>query len=111
MSQGVSQAQAQLERFHPAIFTLLIAATSGDLRLLLRPGQLKAAFEKLGFTVSERQLRNHLAWLVKHGYVRVLWLAEGKSVELLPKAEALLAALSIREYAFADNARVRKLCP
>ena len=76
--------------------------------MLLKPVELRAAFEKLGFTVSERQLRNHVRWLVKHGYVRVLWLAEGKSVELLPKAEALLAALSIREYAFADNARVRR---
>jgi len=79
--------------------------------LLLKPKLLHETYRRLGFSVSERQLRNHLAWLVKHGYVRVVWLAEGDSVELLPKAEALLAALSIREYAFADNARVRKLCP
>ena len=107
MSQAQVQA-GQLERFHPAVFTLVLAATSGDLRLLLKPKQLHEAYRKLGFAVSERQLRNHLAWLVKHEYVRVVWLAEGDSVELLPKAEALLAALSIREYAFADNARVRR---
>jgi len=109
MSQGVSQAQAQLERFHPAVFTLILAATQGDLRILLRPVELRTAFEKLGFTVSERQLRNHVRWLVSKGFIRILWLAEGKSVELLPKAEALLAALGIKEYAFADNARVRRL--
>ena len=108
MSQAQVREARQLERFHPAVFTLILAATSGDLRLLLRPGQLKAAFEKLGFSVSERQLRNHVRWLVKHGYVRVLWLAEGKSVELLEKAERLLNSLGIKEYAFADNARVRK---
>jgi hypothetical protein len=108
MSQGVSQAQAQLERFHPAVFTLLIAATSGDLRLLLRPRQLKAAFERLGFSVSERQLRNHVRWLVSKGFIRILWLAEGKSVELTPRAEELLKALGLREYAFMDAARVRR---
>jgi len=104
----MSQAQAQLERFHPAVFTLILAATSGDLRLLLRPGQLKAAFEKLGFTVSERQLRNHVRWLVSKGFIRILWLAEGRSVELLPKAEQLLQVLGLKEYAFMDAARVRR---
>jgi hypothetical protein len=108
MSSKVREAWL-LERFHPAVFSLLIAATSGDLRLLLRPKELREAYRRLGFAVSERQLRNHLAWLVKHGYVRVVWLAEGDSVELLPKAEALLAALNIREYVFMDDTRVRKL--
>jgi len=104
------QVQAgQLERFHPAVFTLVIAATSGDLRLLLRPKWLREAYGRLGFSVSERQLRNHLSWLVRRGYVRVLWLAEGRSVELTEKGEELLKALGLREYAFMDSARVRRL--
>jgi len=41
--------------------------------------------------------------------VRVLWLAEGRSVELTEKGEELLKALGLREYAFMDSARVRRL--
>ena len=79
---------------HPALFTLVLAYAR-DLRLLARPRRLRQLYEELGFSIGERQLRNHREWLLEREYI-VLYVSRwGPRVVLTEKGERLLRALGL----------------
>ena len=43
---------------HPALFSLVLAYQR-DLNLLAKPRGLRQLYSELGFSIGERQLRNH----------------------------------------------------
>jgi repressor of nif and glnA expression len=81
---------------HPALFTLVLAYAR-DLRLLARPRRLRQLYEELGFSIGERQLRNHRAWLLEREYVVLYRSRGGWRVELTEKGLKLLRALGLPE--------------
>jgi repressor of nif and glnA expression len=82
------------ERLHPALLTLILAYQR-DLNALARPRRLREAYSELGFSIGERQLRNHVRWLLEREYI-VLYVSRwGWRVELTEKGEKLLKALGL----------------
>jgi repressor of nif and glnA expression len=79
---------------HPALFTLVLAA-SRDLNALADSRRLREAYRELGLSLGDRQLRNHKAWLLEHGYVVLYRGAGGWRVELTEKGLRLLRALGL----------------
>jgi CTP-dependent riboflavin kinase len=79
---------------HPALLTLVLAA-SRDLRLLARPRRLREAYAELGFSIGERQLRNHRAWLLEREYVVLYRSSRGWRVELTEKGLRFLRSLGL----------------
>jgi len=86
--------EAGKERLHPALFTLVLAHAR-DLRLLARPRRLREAYAELGFSIGERQLRNHREWLLEREYIVLYKSGRGWRVELTEKGEKLLRALDL----------------
>ena len=82
------------ERPHPALLSLALAARNPQ--LLLSARALRARYNELGFEIGERQLRNHVRWLLKHGYVEIR-IGVRKRVEITERGRAFLAALGVRE--------------
>ena len=82
------------ERLHPALFTLVLAA-SRDLNALANSRRLRQLYEEVGLTLGDRQLRNHARWLLEHEYI-VLYVSRwGPRVQLTEKGERLLRALGL----------------
>ena len=82
------------ERPHPALFTLVLAA-SRNLNALARPRRLRQLYSELGLEIGERQLRNHRAWLLEREYVVLYRSSRGWRVELTEKGERLLRSLGL----------------
>ena len=82
------------ERLHPALLTLVLAYTR-DLNSLAKPRRLKQLYSELGFSIGERQLRNHRAWLLEREYVVLYRSSRGWRVELTEKGERLLRDLGL----------------
>jgi repressor of nif and glnA expression len=82
------------ERLHPALFTLVLAYLR-NLNALANSRRLKGLYEVLGLEVGERQLRNHVRWLLQHEYVIIYRTGWGPHVELTEKGERLLKTLNL----------------
>jgi repressor of nif and glnA expression len=82
------------ERLHPAVFTLVLAYLR-DLNALTDSKRLRSAYGELGFSIGDRQLRNHRKWLLERGYIEVRVTGEGRRVELTEKGLKLLRALGL----------------
>jgi CTP-dependent riboflavin kinase len=82
------------ERPHPALFTLVLAYLR-DLNALANSRKLKRLYSELGFSIGERQLRNHRVWLLEREYI-VLYVSRwGPRVQLTEKGERLLKTLGL----------------
>jgi repressor of nif and glnA expression len=84
------------ERLHPALLSLIIARQR-DLALLLRPQKLRSVYAELGFKIGDRQLRNHVRWLLEHEYIIIYVARRGPRVELTEKGLSFLKALGLLE--------------
>ena len=82
------------ERLHPALISLIVAARNPQ--LLLSARALHRVYSELGFEIGERQLRNHVRWLLKHGYVEIRYGAS-KRVLILERGRVFLSALGVGE--------------
>jgi repressor of nif and glnA expression len=82
------------ERLHPALFTLVLAF-SRDPRALASSRRLRQLYEELGLEIGERQLRNHVRWLIEHDYVVLYKSRWGWRVELTERGGRLLRALGL----------------
>jgi CTP-dependent riboflavin kinase len=86
------------ERLHPALLSLVLAY-SRDLNALARPRRLKQLYSELGFSIGERQLRNHRQWLLEREYIVLYRSSRGWRVELTEKGLRLLRSLGLPERA------------
>jgi CTP-dependent riboflavin kinase len=82
------------ERPHPALFTLVLAYAR-DLNALAKPRKLRQLYSELGFSIGERQLRNHRAWLLEREYVVLYRSSRGWRVELTEKGLRFLRSLGL----------------
>jgi hypothetical protein len=82
------------ERPHPALFTLALAYAR-DPRALANSRRLKRLYEELGLEIGERQLRNHVRWLLEHDYIVLYKSRWGWRAELTEKGGRLLGALGL----------------
>jgi repressor of nif and glnA expression len=73
----------------------LALACARDLNLLLSARRLREAYRELGFSIGERQLRNHLKWLLEREYIVIYLSRRGSRVQLTEKGERLLKALGL----------------
>ena len=79
---------------HPALLSLVLAYAR-DLRALAKPRRLKQLYSELGFSIGERQLRNHRAWLLEREYIVIYVSRWEPRVELTEKGERLLKVLGL----------------
>jgi len=82
------------ERLHPALLSLALAARNPQ--LLLSTRALRARYGELGFQIGERQLRNHVRWLLARGFVEIR-VGASRQVVILERGRAFLAALGVKE--------------
>jgi hypothetical protein len=82
------------ERLHPALLTLILAYAR-DLNSLAKPRRLKRLYSELGFSIGERQLRNHRVWLLEREYIVLYRSSWGWRVELTEKGLRLLRSLGL----------------
>ena len=82
------------ERPHPALLSLALAARNPQ--LLLSAQALRQAYSELGFEIGERQLRNHVRWLLARGFVEIR-VGASRQVVILERGRAFLAALGVKE--------------
>ena len=82
------------ERPHPALFTLVLAF-SRDPRALASSRRLRQLYEELGLSIGERQLRNHVRWLLEREYIVLYKSGRGWRVELTERGLKLLGALGL----------------
>jgi len=82
------------ERLHPALISLIVAARNPQ--LLLSARALHRVYSELGFEIGERQLRNHVRWLLARGFVEIR-VGASKQVVILERGRSLLRSLGVRE--------------
>jgi hypothetical protein len=82
------------ERLHPALFSLVLTYQR-DLNLLAKPRGLRQLYSELGFSIGERQLRNHHEWLIEREYIVLHRSSRGWRVELTEKGERFLRFLGL----------------
>jgi CTP-dependent riboflavin kinase len=90
--------EAGKERLHPALLSLVLAYLR-DLNALARPRRLRQLYGELGFSIGERQLRNHRQWLLEREYIVLYRSSRGWRVELTEKGLRLLRSLGLPERA------------
>ncbi|MCC6064857.1 MAG: hypothetical protein LM576_02630 [Thermofilum sp.] len=88
-------AQAERGRFHPAVFTLVVALLKGDLSLVGDPERVAEAYRELGFEVTPKAAWEHRRWLVAKGYVVVARTARGREVWLAERGLELAKKLGL----------------
>jgi hypothetical protein len=88
-------AQAERGRFHPAVFTLVVALLKGDLSLVGDPERVAEAYRELGFEVTPKAAWEHRRWLVAKGYVVVARTARGREVWLAERGLELARKLGL----------------
>lgn len=86
---------AERGRFHPAVFTLVVALLKGDLSLVGDPKRIAEAYRELGFEITPTAAWEHRRWLVSKEYVVVAATARGREVWLAERGLELARRLGL----------------